>query len=118
MEVSTDKVGVLAPSKQDVLNELAEKLGIALDRRKSHENQMKDIEKAKQEQSEAKAAKDKAEKEAEQAKVADPSSWNYKEGYRFHCNGPVATGGIYIKDIKSGLEFFCPKAEIKGYLSE
>ena len=109
VEVTTDR--------QEELNKMAEDAGVTLDRRKSLDNQMKDITShfaARNKELEDKQAAADAEKAAREV---NPQTWSYKPGYRFHVEGPKDSGGIYIKTIKTGLEFFCPKDEIKDYLA-
>jgi len=47
------------------------------------------------------------------------SKWPWKEGYKFYVEGPRRDShACYLKDMFSGLEFFCPADELASYLED
>ena len=103
---------VIENEDQAALDAIAKEAGLELDHRKTFPNQVQDVK--------SRIAFNKKEEERlRQEALTDPRNWKFKEGFKLAKYwGPNPNGGVYIQNVKTGLQFFAPADKIKEYRAD
>jgi len=103
---------VIENEDQEALDKIAVEVGIELDHRKTFPNQVQDVKN--------RIAFNKREEERlRQEALRDPRNWSFKEGFKLaRFWGPNPNGGVYIQNVKTGLQFFASAERVKEYLAD